>query len=547
MERLRAAGAIPLGRTNLPDFGLRVHTDSSLHGLTRNPWNPQRTPGGSSGGEAAALATGMSPLGLGNDLGGSLRNPAHCCGIASIKPSAGAVPAATVIPPQEMNISFQLMAVEGVMARRVADVRAGFTAIAGQHPRDPLSVPAVFTDLEPGERPAVAVLPKPPGGSTHPEVAAAVRRAADALADDGYKVTEAEPPGYEQAIELWGTILSVDLRVMKPVLDQLMGAGGREFLRYALGHLPALDLEGWATAHTARHGLARHWNLWYQQYPVLLCPVWTQPAFPLDFDIASLDGAIATLELMRPVLPANLLGTPAAVVPAGMADGLPVGVQVMGARYTDLRCLAVAEAIEQRLGPDHPDRPRDRLTYAAGDGEHHQEPPAGTDPEGHGRTGLRPRPGPGGGRGLGERAGPRLVQCGLPAAPAGRHARRAQDRAAGRGRGADLRARGDGDRAGGAAADPGAHRRAGAGGSLRRPQPRAVRRGLLLHGLRRRGQPRDHRAGAARGGAGRVPRGARGGQPRAQLDPRPGLRPAGRAGRPELAGHLHRHGAGRAP
>jgi len=135
VERLRAAGAIPLGRTNLPDFGLRVHTDSALHGLTRNPWNPQRTPGGSSGGEAAALATGMSPFGLGNDLGGSLRNPAHCCGVASIKPSTGAVPFATVIPPEDLNISFQLMAVEGVMARRVADVRAAFTVMAGQHPR----------------------------------------------------------------------------------------------------------------------------------------------------------------------------------------------------------------------------------------------------------------------------------------------------------------------------------------------------------------------------------------------------------------------------
>ena len=195
VERLRAAGAIPFGRTNLPDFALRVHTDSALHGLTRNPWNPQRTAGGSSGGEAAALATGMSPLGLGNDLGGSLRNPAHCCGVASIKPSTAAVPRATVIPPEDYwNISFQLMAVEGVMARRIADVRAGFTAIAGQHPRDPLSVPAVFTDLAPGERPAVAVLPEPPGGSTHPGVAAAVRRAADALADDGFVVTEAVPP-----------------------------------------------------------------------------------------------------------------------------------------------------------------------------------------------------------------------------------------------------------------------------------------------------------------------------------------------------------------
>jgi amidase len=351
VERLRAAGAIPIGRTNLPDFGLRVHTDSSLHGLTRNPWNPQRTPGGSSGGEAAALATGMSPLGLGNDLGGSLRNPAHCCGIASIKPSTGAVPAATVIPPEDMSISFQLMAVEGVMARRVADVRAGFTAIAGQHPRDPLSVPAVFTDLAPGDRPRVAVLPEPPGGSTHPGVAAAVRRAADALADDGFEVTETAPPDYEQALELWGTILSADLRVIQPLLEQVMGPGGRQFLVDALDYLPAPDLAGWATAHTARHGLARRWSLWYQEYPVLLSPVWSQPAFPLGFDLARPGGAVATLELMRPVLPANLLGTPAAVVPAGMADGVPVGVQVMGGKYTELRCLGVAEAIEHRLGP----------------------------------------------------------------------------------------------------------------------------------------------------------------------------------------------------
>ncbi len=354
VERLRAAGAIPIGRTNLPDFGLRVHTDSALHGLTRNPWNPQRTAGGSSGGEAAALATGMSPLGLGNDLGGSLRNPAHCCGVASIKPSTGAVPAATVIPPEDLPISFQLMAVEGVMARRVADVLAGFTAIAGQHPRDPLSVPAAFTDLAPGERPRVAVLAEPPGGSTHPDVAAAVRRAADALADDGFDVAEAAPPDYEQALELWSTMLSVDLRVMMPALEPIMGQGGRQFLGYALEHLPAPDLAGWAIAHTARYGLARRWSLWYQEYPFLLSPVWTQPAFPLDFDIASAEGALGTLELMRPVLPANLLGTPAAVVPAGMADGLPVGVQVMGNKYTDLRCLAVAELIEQKLGPITP-------------------------------------------------------------------------------------------------------------------------------------------------------------------------------------------------
>ena len=109
VERMRGAGAIPIGRTNLPDLGLRLHTDSSLHGLTRNPWNPTVTAGGSSGGEASALASGMSPIGLGNDIGGSLRNPAHCCGIASIKPTTGVVPHATEIPPVDVIVAAQLM------------------------------------------------------------------------------------------------------------------------------------------------------------------------------------------------------------------------------------------------------------------------------------------------------------------------------------------------------------------------------------------------------------------------------------------------------
>src|SRR5690606_8557294 len=107
VERMRAAGAIPFARTNLLDVGLRVSTDSSLHGLTRNPHHPDRTAGGSSGGEAAALASGMSPLGLGNDIGGSLRNPAHCCGVTSIKPTVGVIPMATVIPPEDLLVSSQ--------------------------------------------------------------------------------------------------------------------------------------------------------------------------------------------------------------------------------------------------------------------------------------------------------------------------------------------------------------------------------------------------------------------------------------------------------
>src|SRR3979409_2357702 len=172
VERMRAAGAIPIGRTNLPDMGLRTHTFSSLHGLTRNPWNPNQTGGGSSGGEAAALASGMSPIGLGNDIGGSLRNPASACGIASIRPSAGRVPLCTLIPSADGPASFQLMPVEGPMARRVADVRLGLEVLSGRHPRDPYSVPAPLISLRAEGRPLrVAVMAEPPGGSTDARVA----------------------------------------------------------------------------------------------------------------------------------------------------------------------------------------------------------------------------------------------------------------------------------------------------------------------------------------------------------------------------------------
>ncbi len=193
VDRMLGSGAIPIGRTNLPDLGLRIHTDSTLYGRTKNPWNLDRTAGGSSGGEGAALASGMSPIGLGNDIGGSLRNPAHCCGIASIKPSTGVIPDAQYFITEDMTLSAQIMLNQGVMARTIADVRAGLGVVAGAHPRDPLSVPAVLTDLKPNERLTIAVMAEPPGGSTHPGVAAVVRSAADALAKAGHHIVEVTP------------------------------------------------------------------------------------------------------------------------------------------------------------------------------------------------------------------------------------------------------------------------------------------------------------------------------------------------------------------
>jgi amidase len=358
VERMRAAGAIPFARTNLPDFGLRVHTDSSLRGLTRNPWNPDVTAGGSSGGEASALASGMTPLGLGNDLGGSLRNPAHCCGIAAIKPSSGVVPDASSIPPEDAPITFQLMAVQGVMARHVADLRAGLLAVAGSHQRDPLSLPVTLTPAARDARLRIAVIPEPPNGSTDPGVATAIRRTADALADAGHEVAEAAPSSYARSVELWAELLLPDLRAVRPLFDELMSDDARAFLDFANAYLPPIETADWSMLFLERHAVARDWAGFFDSWDVLLTPTWTQPPFAHGADVSSFDAALATLELMRPVLPANLLGLPAAVVPAGVVDGLPVGAQFTGNRFADLVVLAAAEAVEDVFGPITPIDPR---------------------------------------------------------------------------------------------------------------------------------------------------------------------------------------------
>ena len=357
VERMRAAGAIPFVRTNLPDFGLRVHTDSTLRGLTRNPWHREVTAGGSSGGEAAALASGMSPIGLGNDIGGSLRNPAHCCGIASIKPSTGVVPFASAIPPEDPGIMFQLMAVQGVMARRVADVHAGFLAAAGPHDRDPTSLPVTLPPAH--DRPLrVAVLTDPPGGPTDPGISGAIRGAADALTAAGHHVADAAPPGFEQAIDLWGALLIMDIAAMRPELDRVMGEGGRQFLDLAGHRLVPTDAAGWSGLFAARHRLARGWTSFFGEWDVLLSPTWAMPAFRHGADIVSAEGAVSTLELISPVVPANLLGLPAAVAPAGVVDGLPVGAMFTAARFADLTALAAAQALEDAVGVLTPIDPR---------------------------------------------------------------------------------------------------------------------------------------------------------------------------------------------
>ena len=353
VERMRAAGGIPIGRTNLPDMALRVHTVSSLHGLTRNPWHPRRTAGGSSGGEAAALASGMSPIGLGNDIGGSLRNPANACGIASIRPSAGRIPDAGYVPAEDRLLAVQLMQVQGPMARRVADVRLGLRVLMGAHPRDPWSIEAPF-EGPPLARPIrVAVLAEPPGGGIDPKVAAVVRRAGQALADAGFAVEEACPPRYEDAVNCWTRLILGDFGSVLGMLTPMMSAEATTFLNnFNEGVPPIADVAAWSQLMIERDGIARAWSTFMADRPLLLSPTWTQLPFEHGFDSATPAGTAATKELMRPVVPANLLGLPSACVPAGRdeATGLPIGVLITGRRLREDLCLEAAEAIEARLG-----------------------------------------------------------------------------------------------------------------------------------------------------------------------------------------------------
>lgn len=357
VQRMRGAGAIPIARTNLPDMGLRVHTDSSLHGLTRNPWNRMRTAAGSSGGEGAALATGMSPIGLGNDIGGSLRNPANACGIASIRPSAGRVPDAGMVPTEDHLLAVQLMNVQGPMARRIADVRLGLRVLMGAHPRDPAAISAPLEGPAIARPIRVAVLPAPPGGTCDARVSQAVRRAADALADAGYAVVEACPPRYEEACAAWSELLLGDFAVILNQLAPLMGEGGRTFLNVAAQAVPPLaNAAAFSQLLLRRHGIARAWSQFFGEHPLLLSPTWTQLPFEHGFDIAGAEGAAATIEMIRPVTPANLLGLPSACVPVtrDTDSGLPIGVLLTGALFRDDLCLDAAEVIEARCALQTP-------------------------------------------------------------------------------------------------------------------------------------------------------------------------------------------------
>jgi amidase len=299
----------------------------------------------------------MTPLGLGNDLGGSLRNPAHCCGIAAFKPSSGVLPWASALEPNDPPLSIQLMAVEGPMARCVADLRVALDVLAGPHPRDPRALPVHLAEPDVTRRLRVAVVTNPPGGSTHLDIAGAVHATADRLADAGAHVVEIVPASYVRSIELWRELVLADLRLVAPLVAPLMGVNGRDFLQHALECTAPPDFAAYAALHIARAAIERDWLDFFADVDILLTPTWTEPAFPEGSDSISAERAVEVLELMRPVFPASALGLPAAVVPVGRAAGLPVGVQVIGRRFSDRAVLAAAASVEALSGAMSPIEP----------------------------------------------------------------------------------------------------------------------------------------------------------------------------------------------
>ena len=343
VDRMIKAGAIPMGRTNLPEMGMRLDTDNPLRGRTFNPWNKELTPGGSSGGEAAAIATGMSPFGLGNDIGGSLRNPAYCCGIASLKPSIGRLPFVNSIEPFiDMGIASAFIT-DGPMARSVKDLRRGLSVMAGRHIEDPQSVDTPLSGSVP-EKPKAALVKDISNFKLPEATIREIEKAGSILSKNGWLVEEVEAPEVERVVEIWGTVLNNGLLEALP--DELFKPETAEYLhRFSEPFITnGINLE---EALIERRRLRRLWSSFLTEYTVCIGPTWSNLPWPINTDLDPDKGATVLKESFIFIAPGNCLGIPSVALPMGVADGLPTGIQVYSELYREDLCLLAAEIIEK--------------------------------------------------------------------------------------------------------------------------------------------------------------------------------------------------------
>jgi amidase len=353
VANLRRAGAIIIGRTNTPELSMRATTDNPLRGRTVNPWHPEASPGGSSGGAGAAAAAGFGPIHHGNDIGGSLRFPSFACGVTTVKPTQGRVPAYNPTAPAERGMLAQLMSVQGAICREVRDVRLATRIMAHGDPRDPWWVPAPF-DTWPAasdERRRIALARESHGYPMHADIDAAITRAAECLRDAGYSVDEVEMPSILEPARAW---FAVAVYEIKMTLDPLARQHGSETLKkifdwyYTLGDLVHAD--GYRIGIAERTRMTRAWSVFLDRYPLVLSPLLMRPMFSWNYDAESQANVHDLFNSAIYSVGVNYLGLPAGVVPAGRAGGLPAGVQIIGRRFREDLILDAMEAIESRLG-----------------------------------------------------------------------------------------------------------------------------------------------------------------------------------------------------
>jgi amidase len=257
----------------------------------------------------------------------------------------------SALAPAESPLTIQLFAVQGPMARHVRDLRLGLAAMSGPDSRDPWWTPAPLPAPTPARPRRVALTIDPSGSGVDPAIAAGVQQAARALADAGYEVVETDPPAVADTSNLWLYLVGAELRtLMVPGIQPLLGTDAGKFLDLILNALPAADLAGYMGALAVRNTHARNWSQFFSQYDLVLGPVSTMQPFELGFDLTSGDNTLKIAASLSLVVTCNLLGLPAAVVPVGVAGGLPQAVQIIGARYQEEVCLNAAEVIETALG-----------------------------------------------------------------------------------------------------------------------------------------------------------------------------------------------------
>ena len=353
VANLRRAGAVIIGRTNTPAFSLRWFTRNALHGATRNPRDASLTPGGSSGGAAAATAAGIGAIGHGTDIGGSIRYPAYACGIHGLRPTIGRIPAWNATAPDRF-VGAQLMAVSGPLARSIADLRLALAAMSAADARDPWWTPAPLEGPAWPKRAALCIAPE--GMPVDPAIAGALRDAAARLEAAGWQVEEVDalPPLGESA-RLQATLWLAEMRrggnsaiAREADPDALAVYGFMERLS------PAPDLDAFQDALQRRLALLREWLLFLERTPVALMPVSGALPFPDHADVESFEGFQRILAAQLPQVGLPLLSLPGLAVSTGLSGTAPVGVQLVAGRYREDILLAAAEAIEAGGTPPSP-------------------------------------------------------------------------------------------------------------------------------------------------------------------------------------------------